>query len=291
MAIAAILLGGIGPAGAAAPEPPPEAEPATDLEAQAAALYDEGQVLYSAADYTGAIDKFTEALALSSRPEASFSPDVRGALLYNLATAHDKAFNVEGDLKHLRTARELYGRIVDEAETYGYDAELVGQATEQRDAVDERLREAEAKEPEPEPDPEPPVAAPRQPEPEPADPETDDVRRPGRALTITGLTVAGLGVGASAIWIAGLIGAQRAEDDLAATTSISDENTRIDAFDRGDRANTLALTGAVVSGALVVGGMALFVAGRVIASRRGAATACLPSVGPRTAGLGCTIRF
>ncbi|MEM9457045.1 MAG: hypothetical protein AAGF11_22900 [Myxococcota bacterium] len=253
---------------------------------EAQRLYSEGQVLYSAADYLGAIDKFTEALAIATRDAGAFDPEVRGRLLYNLATAHDRAFNTERDDKHLRIARELYGRIIDEAAVLGYSDSLVQQATEARHKVDTRLQEYETAsqpQPTPAPQPEPP---PPEPEPEPEPP-----RRPGRALTFAGAGVAGLGVAASGLWIAGLVGASRATDDVTAASTIDQETARIDALDRGARSNALLIAGGAVSGVLVAGGVAMIIAGQIIGKRQPGGTACTPAAGRQWAGVGCRLRF
>ena len=207
---------------------------------------------------------------------------MRGRLLYNLATAHDRAYNIEGDLKHLRTARELYGRIVDEAQVQGYSEDLVQQAATHRDDVDQRLTEA-TKAPEPEPQPEP------EPEPEPQ-PEPE-AKSPGRALTITGGVVTGIGLASSAIWVVGMVNAGDATDTIEAANTLGREDERVDAFDVGAQANTLIVAGAVVSGVLTAAGIGLLVTGQVISRRDQDKVACAPAVGPRMTGLGCSIRF
>ncbi len=268
-----------------------DAAPAPDdgVREQAQQLYDEGQVLYSAADYSGAIEKFTLALSLISRSDAGFDGEVRGRLLYNLATAHDRAYNINGEIKSLRQARELYARIGEEAGAHGYSQSLIDQAVEARARVDARMEQAEAESRSDEPTrPQPVVQPPAVDDGEESEP---DGPPPGRVLTITGGVVAGVGVLASGLLVVGLVGSQRASDDVRATTSLSQEPDRVDAIDRGVRFNRIAVAGGVVSGVLVLGGVGMLIAGQVIAKRRGGTTACLPTAGPRMVGMGCAVRF
>jgi tetratricopeptide (TPR) repeat protein len=86
--------------------------------AEAQALYVEGKTKYDSADYAGAIDKFTKALGIVS----ALSEDNEGiklTLLYNIASAHEKAFAIDKDLSHLRQALQLYKRYKAFAEAQG----------------------------------------------------------------------------------------------------------------------------------------------------------------------------
>ncbi len=77
----------------------PEAE-ATD---EAKALYEEGLARFETHDYNGAVDKWT--LAYSKLPpEASGQ---RNAMVYNIATAQEKAYDLDKDIQHLRQAALL----------------------------------------------------------------------------------------------------------------------------------------------------------------------------------------
>lgn len=106
-----------------APTPAPVYNPNRD---RAQALYAEGSTLYDSADYAGAIAKFTEALALvqdtGEQDERS-----RLVLLWNIASAHEKAYAVDHDVTHLRQALLLYQRYL------GF-AERTGDSAEQQDA-------------------------------------------------------------------------------------------------------------------------------------------------------------
>jgi tetratricopeptide (TPR) repeat protein len=78
-------------------------------------LFQEGQTLYEAADYNGAINKFTEALA-AVKQAGSEDFQVRGLLLYNIGKTHIKAYDIDKDLSHLRQAQAIYRQFLQEAE-------------------------------------------------------------------------------------------------------------------------------------------------------------------------------
>lgn len=85
--------------------------------AEAAALFEDGDAMYASADYTGAIDKFTRALAIVSSIDGD--DHTRLTLLYNIAAAHEKAFSIDKDVSHLRQALELYKRYREFAQHTG----------------------------------------------------------------------------------------------------------------------------------------------------------------------------
>jgi tetratricopeptide (TPR) repeat protein len=80
-------------------------------------LYEEGTVLFEAADYRGALDKFTAALAIVKREGGE--DQTRLALLYNIARTHEKQFEIDKDVTHLRQALALYRQYEDFTETQG----------------------------------------------------------------------------------------------------------------------------------------------------------------------------
>ncbi len=122
-------------------------------------LFYEGSARYSAANYTGAIESFTAALEIVTRTGAD--PSVRGALLLNLAKSHVKAYDVSSEIRHLRTAREIYGRYASEAEPAGYPPDDASDATAQIAALEQQIASIEAaSKPAPAPDgPTPPTTA------------------------------------------------------------------------------------------------------------------------------------
>lgn len=80
-------------------------------------LYDEGTVRYDAADYLGAVEKFTEALAIVKREGGD--DHVRLTLLYNIGQAHEKQHEIDRDVTHLRQALALYRQYREFAESKG----------------------------------------------------------------------------------------------------------------------------------------------------------------------------
>lgn len=93
----------------APPTLPPERSGAVeDPLAKAELLYDEGSSLYEAADYSGAIQKFTAALALVTASDSTDAVVVKRPLLWNIAIAHERSFAVDHDVRHLRQAQILY---------------------------------------------------------------------------------------------------------------------------------------------------------------------------------------
>ncbi len=63
-------------------------------------LYDEGKAKFDTFDYNGAVDLWTKAYAKLPESEAG----VRNAMVYNIATAQEKAYELDKDVQHLRQA-------------------------------------------------------------------------------------------------------------------------------------------------------------------------------------------
>jgi hypothetical protein len=70
---------------------------------QAKVLYEKGKAKYDTFDYNGAIDMWTEAYAIVPDDAAK----TRNLLAYNIATAQEKAYEVDNDVSHLKTAKLL----------------------------------------------------------------------------------------------------------------------------------------------------------------------------------------
>lgn len=88
-------------------------EPTSPID-EAHQLYNRGTTLYEAADYDGAIEAFTDSLDTAQElPEPQAKP-IRIQLLYNIALAHEKAYDIDKDASHLRKAHKLLQRYVDE---------------------------------------------------------------------------------------------------------------------------------------------------------------------------------
>lgn len=255
---------------------------ATDPLAEAKAAHAQGQVYFDTAEYERAIEEWTRAYA-ALPPKEPKSATYRPLILYNIATAREKLFELRGDVTELKQAKILLERFdasIDEV--YGHDpAGAEAERTRVREKIaelDGRIRDAQAPEPEPVADPKP---DPTPPDPGPGDPTTPagPADRPpssaGRGLMIGGGVLVGLGVAA----IGGLAGAavisNRANDidDL-------DENDlqgREDRFAQGRAANAGAIAMAVVAPLLLGGGIALLVLG---AKRRSPRVSAAPAFGP-----------
>ncbi len=232
----------------------PPTESAANTSPSAEDLYYEGSARFSAADYTGAIELFTKALAVATRERLPFS--VRAAFLINLARAHAKAYGVDGDAKHLRLAKEIYERYLREAQSTGEQNEVPEIRTEVAD-LERKLSDLEKKPaaippPEPTRTPSPrPTASPTQP---------NDRRKPiGIGLLAGGGSAAILGIG-GLVW--GSMFKPRAEDQI----SPGDEGTaEADAFLTDEkRKGTILMS---VGGVLIGIGLAAIVTGAVLLSR------------------------
>lgn len=103
---------------------------------QAQDLYQEGTGHYEAADYPKAIEAFTAALNLSSNAK------IRGTLMLNIALAHTKQFDIDRDLQHLRQAKAIYQRYLDQATDAGYSEDDQADASEALEKIEIKLRMA-----------------------------------------------------------------------------------------------------------------------------------------------------
>lgn len=93
------------------------ADPSPEQKVEAEILYRDGSTKYESADYNGAIEDFTKVLGIMT--ESDGNEKTRLSLLYNIATAHEKAFKIDQDLTHLRQALLLYNRFLEFAHKTG----------------------------------------------------------------------------------------------------------------------------------------------------------------------------
>lgn len=119
--------------------------------AEAKSLYDEGKARFDTFDYEGAVDMWTKAYA--KLPEDASG--MRNAMVYNIATAQEKAYDLDKDLQHLRQAVLLLETYVTNykamfAKTPETTAE-VEKAENRIATLEERIGRAERGEPEPVP--------------------------------------------------------------------------------------------------------------------------------------------
>jgi hypothetical protein len=230
-------------------------------------LFDEGTARYDAADYAGAIEKFTLAMAeLEGQNVEDFG--IRGLLRFNIGRAHMRAFEIDQKSEHLRQAKSIFKRFIEDAEHFPdqVDPADVEEAEAQLVEIDRLLAEP-ADEPEPEPEPgagqggDVPPAEPRDPA---------KLRASGIGLTAAGAVLLAGGVGMLA-WGAGYGSA--AERQVA---GLDDANLPPDsaAFDDADdfvaaerRKGSAWMAGGGVAAAVGIVGVALGVRQLVLAKR------------------------
>ena len=235
---------------------------AAELE-EARALFETGVAHYEAAEYGRAIEVWFEALSLV--PRTYENRKIRAELIYNIATAQEKSYDIGKDIENLRRARRSLERFLAEIDKIYPEDE----AASERAGVQERIARLDGR-----------IAAAeeeaRRLELEKAErmrPKFDPVvdareHRRNRALLATGGVLTGLGVAGLAVMGAGLGVGKRASADLAGLESSSELAHRRDVQRRGRLGNTLALSGVVVGGAALLIGVPMLIAGAVFEHRR-----------------------
>lgn len=280
---------------ASGPDDAVETPPASGSSAEV--IFRRGQAKYETADYNGAIELWTEAYALvDSTPE---NAAIKALLIYNLAQAHIKAFEIDDDAVHLKQAKQLLDSFAANLPMLYDDP---AQLDEERGKVDELLEEIDEKlaahdpatvEPETEvdtnPDPPAPVV-------EPGTDEVDRAPGSGKPLVIAGGVVLGLGVLGGVATIVGSVIATGAND--ISGIDRNDLVAREDQFAVGREGNITTVVGSITAGVLVPTGVALIVVGVLRnkkAKRQTSSSAALPmlspSFGPAGAGLSLSGRF
>jgi tetratricopeptide (TPR) repeat protein len=225
--------------------------------AEAETMFRKGQAKYETADYNGAIELWTEAYALvDSTPE---NASIKALLLYNLAQAHVKAYELDEDDIHLKQAQQLLTSFRSNLSLLYEDA---AQLEDETTKVDERLAEIEQMladskpaevEPPPPDEPPPPTA---DPEPQPDDPD-DKRRKPrtGKSLMIEGGIFLGGGAVFGALAIVGAAMGAGAND--ISDLDPDDLEARESRFDTGRTGNILLIVGSVGAGLMLPIGAAL----------------------------------
>lgn len=265
------------------PEPGPDAPSASDQAAieRAEGLYRKGSTLYESAEYPGAIAAFTEALAIvQEMPDAPL--ETKLSLLYNIASAHERAYEIDGDVAHLRQALKLYQR-------YEADSADVGDqldAGARRTRIETTLRELETAKVVPAPEPSP--ATPR-----PADDRGRKHRDVGIGLLVPGVAAV---IGGVVVATVGSTYESRARDEVAKLADLGvppDHPAWIEGDDfiaqeRRKGAVLMGVGGAVAAvGAVGVGVGAFY----LVKSKRARHVAVAPQIAPGFAGLHLAGRF
>jgi tetratricopeptide (TPR) repeat protein len=270
----------------AAPEPaPPVSEDPAQIEAKA--LYEEGLALYNTFDYEGAIKAWTRAYGKLPASEANAA--ARNALVYNIASAQEKAFEQDKDVVHLVRAKSLLEVYVEEnLAAGGTDEADLAKARERIAAFDERIRVEQARA-------EKAKNTPREPNSQPTHPQPEG-KREGVGLVAGGSVLLGLGAATLIGGVtAGALEAKHASDAIGGLDALGDEAERQRQLDRGKRGDTIVIATAVSGGVAAVAGVVMVAIGATrMRKSSGKATpknALLPSFGRGWAGLAWSTRF
>lgn len=289
IAVLALALSLSGPAGSGSGDEP-EAEQLSTTPADAAPgsiedLYYKGAAHYSAADYGEAIDKFTQALDLAGRQGTQ--PGVRAALLFNLGRAHTRAYDVDGDVRHLRQAVDIHRRFIEETETLGLEVPDQVEAAEAEIVEIEARLHAIAESEQDSARGEPAVGAPGEPRPEPSQPDDAISKRRvrGVALTVSGAVALGVGVGVA------VFGTSFRRDALDLVDQVDDPPEKEQAFvdDETRKGRIWIATGA---GAAAIGtGLLIWGIVDLAATKKARTTVAAPLLGRGLAGVALRGRF
>jgi hypothetical protein len=176
----------------------------TEVE-EAKRLYDEGLAHYETHDYKSAVEKWT--LAYSKLPDDATGQ--KNALVYNIATAQEKAYELDKDVEHLRQAQLLLESYVKTykamfKKTNETKAE-VDKANARIETLREKIAAAERGDAMT-----PPAPVPLETPPEDDDDDDDDEPPPTEAekkakkMIVTGWVLAGIGSGALVVGVSAL---------------------------------------------------------------------------------------
>jgi hypothetical protein len=254
-------------------------EPSVDPEvAKAQELYDAGKAKFDTTHYDEAIELWTEAYGiLSDTPEHA---PIKAAIIHNLATARERAFEIDKDVTHLRRAVKLMEQYADAIpDLYGDGPEAAEEAKRIADRLADvraKIDEVEQAQPSDEPadEPDEPRPSTAQGDATPPDPRA-------RAFVISGATLVALGVAGIGVMAGGLaIG--KASNDIS-DLDPDDLDGRRERFDRGRAGNVMAYVGGVIGGAALVTGAVLL--GLGLERRGGSKTAAAPMLAPGLTGL------
>jgi hypothetical protein len=258
-------------------EPPAAEDPQL---AEARKLYTEGEARFDTADYPAAIELWTRAFTIV--PDSPDAARIKALLIYNIATARERSYEVTGDVSHLRQAKilmegyaasipSLFGDTPEAAEERTKITERLNAIARQIDAADrKKKRERGVVTPDERPD------------------DGDDDGKRGKVLVGVGAGALAIGVGGLAMMGAGLAMGKRAND--LGDIEPDDIDTRRDQFDRGRTGNTLAIAGGVVGGVFAITGAVLVGVGAKTMGG-GKSNAFTPWFGRGVVGVGVRGRF
>jgi tetratricopeptide (TPR) repeat protein len=230
-------------------EPPPTDDPEL---ARAKELFDAGVARYTAADYEAAVDLWLQAYALI--PPSYENRLILAELIYNVARAQQKWFEIDKDIKHLRQAREILDRYLDEVNEL-YPPEQVEleqeRIQEQIDELDKRIEEWEAEQKRREAE----LAERMRPKFDEAADQREEKRN--KAMIGAGAGLTALGAGGVGMFVTGLIMAGSADESVGDFPLEADIAARETAIARGRAGNVLMLTGALAGAVFLAAGAPL----------------------------------
>jgi hypothetical protein len=271
---------------------PAEPEPSSDPEAmnRARDLHERAQTRYEMFDYLGAIDLWLEAYRILKADVTT--REIRNAIVWNIATARIKAYEVDKDVRHLHQGLLLLRKYLKEfSDMYGTAPE----AAEEQEKITKKVAELDelirtsADEPTP--------GAPFPPgkgQPASGDGSTDKgpTDRAGKAKKIGPVGYAGIaslavGAGLLGVMAYGLASAKTWQDRY---DQFPEDRDRI--APEGKKANTAAIVGAVGTSVFLAGGIAMVVVDQVVLrKRREAKTALVPVFERAGGGLALRVSF
>jgi hypothetical protein len=263
-ALVVSLVGAPIPSFAAAPpdESGEEAPEDDEVMAEAKQLFDAGVARYTAADYGAAVDLWLEAYAMV--PPTFENRLIKAELIYNVARAQQKWFEIDQDIKHLRQSRATLERYLGEVdEIYGEQAGLEREKIEEQIAdIEAQISEWEAEQARREAE-----LAERM---RPKFDEEADAReeRRNKAMIGAGAGLTALGAGGVGLLVTGVILAGSAENTSAQLPLADDIPARQSAISRGQAGNALMVVGTLSAGVFLAAGVPLLAVGVVSENKR-----------------------
>lgn len=125
---------------------PPEGAAEDPALTEAKGLYKEGEIKFQTADYEEALALWKRAFAIL--PDGDEHRAIRHALVYNIAEAHSRAYEISRNPTHLRKAKILLENYrADHRALYGDEADAVKERAEVDDRIaqlDKKIAESEA---------------------------------------------------------------------------------------------------------------------------------------------------
>jgi tetratricopeptide (TPR) repeat protein len=246
------------PAGEAAP-PDAEVDP---VMAEAKQLFDAGVARYTAADYGEAVTLWLEAFSLV--PATYENRMIKAELIYNVARAQQKWFEIDKDVKHLRQSREILLRYLDEL-----DALYGDQSAMEREKVDEQIADIDVQIAKWEADQarrEAELAERMRPKFDEAADKREEKRN--KAMIGAGASLTVLGVGGVAMLVTGIILAKSAENQAADLLLEADIPARQNVLSRGQSGNAMMLIGTLSGAVFLAAGAPLLGVGLASEKKR-----------------------